>query len=54
MLRKLKAAALARRIKPARAKPKLTSEILLIVIGELTELPASPINSIKIQNRLVA
>jgi hypothetical protein len=48
MLRQPKAAALARRLKPARAKPELTSEILLIKIGELTELLASPINFLKV------
>jgi hypothetical protein len=44
----------ARGAKPARAKPKVTVECLLIVICELSELLASPINSLKIQNRLVA
>ena len=47
MLRKSKAAALARRIKPARAKPELTLEGLLIKIGERTELLASPIKLYK-------
>jgi len=52
--RQPKAAALARDRKPARAKPELILECLLISIGELSKPLASPINSLKVKNRLVA
>jgi len=52
--RQPKAPALARTGKPARAKPELILECLLISICELSERLASQINSLNLKNRLVA